>query len=90
MSAHGGTKLTTLTAVAPGVTSNMIWHNANAEVYSLLARPVVAPGLTASAEITTMSFVVHGNPQQRELHYAVKNTGTTTANIEVWAFWWDA
>jgi P pilus assembly chaperone PapD len=90
MAASGGQKLTTLTGVAPGVTQNMIWNNANAEVYSLHAWPVVPVGVSASAEITKTSFVVHGNPQERELHYSVKNTGTTTANIEVWVFWWDA
>jgi hypothetical protein len=90
MATSGGQKLTILSQVAPGATKNRKWNNANAEVYSLHAWPVVAPGISASAEITKTSFVVHGNPSERELHYAVKNTGTTSIDIAVWAFWWNA
>lgn len=90
MAASGGLKLTTLTNVAPGATVGLIWNNANAEVYSLQAWPVVAAGVSASAEITKMRFVVHGNPSERELHYSVKNTGATQCDIAVWATWWDA
>ena len=88
--ATGGMKLTTIANVAPGATIAKSWNNANAEVYSLHAWPVVGPGVIASAEITKTTFVVHGNPQERELHYAVKNTGTTQVDIDVWAFWWNA
>ena len=66
------------------------WNNANAEVYSLHVWPKVAAGVDASAEITRTSFVVHGNPSERELQFWVKNTGTTQADIDVWAFWWNA
>jgi hypothetical protein len=90
MATSGGLKLTTLTQVAAGSTVNLVWNNANAEVYSLHAWPVVAAGVDSSAEITKVKFVVHGNPSERELHYSVKNTGTTKANIDVWAFWWNA
>jgi hypothetical protein len=90
MPASGGQKLTTLTQVAPGATVSSKWNNANAEVYSLHVWPVVTPGANASAEITKISYVVHGNPSERELHYSVKNTGTTQADIAVWAFWWNA
>ena len=62
MATSGGLKLTTLTDVAPGATVGRVWNNANAEVYSLQARPVVAAGVTASAEITKTSFVVTGLP----------------------------
>ncbi|MEA2900309.1 MAG: hypothetical protein QOH36_196 [Actinomycetota bacterium] len=65
-----------------------VWNNANAEVYSLQAWPEVAPGVNASAEITKTSYVVHGYPSERELHYWVKNTGTTQVDIAVWVFWW--
>jgi hypothetical protein len=51
---------------------------------------VVAAGVDSSAEITKVSFVVHGNPSERELHYWVKNTGATQIDIDVWAFWWNA
>lgn len=67
-----------------------VWNNANAEVYSLQAWPEVAPGVNASAEITKTSYVVHGYPSERELHYWVKNTGTTQVDIAVWVFWSDA
>ena len=90
MPSSGGLKLTTLSAVAPAATRSMIWNNANAEVYSLQAWPVVAAGVNASAEITKVSYIVHNNPQERELHYTVKNTGATTVDIAVWAFWWNA
>jgi hypothetical protein len=90
MAASGGLKLTTLKKVAPGATIFRKWNNANAEVYSLHAWPVVAAGVDSSAEITRTSFVVHGNPQERELHYWVKNTGATQIDIDVWAFWWNA
>jgi hypothetical protein len=90
MAASGGLKLGTLTQVAPGATVFRIWNNANAEVYSLHAWPVVAAGVDSSAEITKISFVVHGNPSERELHYWVKNTGATQIDIDVWAFWWNA
>jgi CubicO group peptidase (beta-lactamase class C family) len=33
--------------------------------------------------------VAHGSPSERELHFSVKNTGTTTIDIDVWAFWWN-
>lgn len=90
MATSGGLKLETLTQVAPGATVGRKWNNANAEVYSLHAWPVVPAGVDSSAEITRISFVVHGNPSERELHYWVKNTGTTQVDIDVWAFWWSA
>ncbi len=90
MATSGGQKLTTLTGLAPGATVHRHWNNATAEVYSLQAWPVVAAGVAASAEITKMSFQVHGNPSERELHYWVKNTGSTAADVEIWAFWWNA
>jgi hypothetical protein len=90
MATSGGQKFVRLTDVAPGATVGRKWNNANAEVYSLQAWPVVPAGVSASAEITKTSFVVHGNPSERELHYWVKNTGTSTVDIDVWAFWWNA
>lgn len=90
MATSGGLKLGTLSQVAPGATSGGVWNNANAEVYSLHAWPAVPVGATASAEVTKISFVVHGNPSERELHFWVKNTGTSKADIDVWAFWWNA
>lgn len=89
MATSGGLKLGTLSQVAPGATVKRKWNNANAEVYSLHAWPVVSAGVDASAEITRISFVVHGNPSERELHYWVKNTGQKQADIAVWAFWWN-
>ena len=74
----------------PGRNRRSGLDKANAEVYNLHAWPVVAAGVSASAEITKTSFVVHGNPSERELHYSVKNTGTTAVDIAVWAFWWNA
>lgn len=90
MPSSGGQKLVTLTQIAPGATVNRIWNNANSEVYCLNAWPVVVAGASGSAEITKMSYVVHGTPSERELHYSVKNTGSTTINIDVWAFKWNA
>jgi hypothetical protein len=90
MATSGGQKLTTISQVPAGATVGRTWNNANAEVYSLQVWPVVAPGVDASAEITKTSFVVHGNPSERELHYWVKNTGATQVDIAVWAFWWNA
>jgi hypothetical protein len=90
MATSGGQKLVTLSQVAPGATVGSIWNNANAEVYSLHAWPVVGAGVNASAEITKISFVVHGNPSERELQFWVKNTGATQVDIAVWAFWWNA
>jgi P pilus assembly chaperone PapD len=90
MATSGGQKLTTLSQVGPGATKNQVWNNATAEVYSLHAWPVVASGATGSAEITATRFVVHGNPSERELHYTIKNTGSTPIDIAVWAFWWNA
>lgn len=89
MATSGGGKFGTFTQVAPGATVNSHWNNANAEVYSLQAWPKAAPGVAASAEITKISFVVHGNPSERELHYWVKNTGTSKVDIDIWAFWWN-
>jgi hypothetical protein len=90
MSTSGGQKLGTLPQVAPGATVESVWKNADSEVYSLHAWPAASPGVSASAEITRTSFVVQGNPQKRELHFWVKNTGTTPVDITVWAFWWNA
>lgn len=90
MSSSGGVKLTTLSGVDPGESKSMIWNNATYEVYSLQVWPVVAPGVQASAEVTKVSYVVHGKPQERELHYTVKNTGSTKVDIAVWAFRWNA
>ena len=89
MATSGGQKLGTLTQVAAGATVFGKWNNANAEVYSLHAWPVVAAGISASAEIIRTSFVVHGNPSERELQFWVKNTGTTKVDIAIWAFWWN-
>ena len=85
-----GFKLLTFTNLQPGTTAHGWWNNANSEVYRLNAWPNVAPGVAASAEITKSSFVVHGNPSERELHFWVKNTGTTQVDIAVWGFWWNA
>jgi hypothetical protein len=82
-------KLATLTSVAPGAIVNLVWNNARSEIYRLNAWPVVAPGVTGMAEIANVRSLVHGSPSERELHYSVKNTGTTTINIDVWAFRWD-
>jgi hypothetical protein len=90
MAASGGLKLGTLKQVAPGTTQFGKWNNANAEVYSLQAWPVSPTGIDSSAEIIRTSFVVQGNPSTRELHFWVKNTGTTQVDIDVWAFWWNA
>jgi D-alanyl-D-alanine carboxypeptidase len=89
MATQGATKLKTFTSVAPNATVQSWWNNANAEVYHLNAWPNVAPGVAASAEITKTSSVVHGTPSERELHFEVKNTGTTTIDIDVWALWWN-
>jgi len=86
--AQGATKLLTFEGVAPNATAHGWWNNANAEIYRLNAWPKVAAGVTASAQITKTQMVVHGNPSERELHFYVKNTGTTTIDIDVWAFWW--
>jgi hypothetical protein len=90
MATSGGLKLGTLKQVAPGATISSTWNNANSEVYSLQAWPVVAAGVDASAEVTKMRFVVHGNPSERELQYWVKNTGSSKVDIDVWAFRWNA
>src|SRR6266508_1055097 len=89
MATSGGQKLVTLSQVAPGATVGSKWNNATAEVYSLHAWPVVSAGVDASAEITKTSFVVHGSPSERELHFDVKNTGATTIDIDVWGLGWD-
>ena len=77
-------------SLAPGARVGRKWNNATADVYSLPAWAVVSAGVDASAEITNTSFVVHGNPSERELHLWVKITGTTLVDIAVWAFWWNA
>jgi hypothetical protein len=89
MATSGGLKFGTFTQVAPGATVSGHWNNANAEVYSLQAWPVVPAGVSASAEIIKIGFKVHGNPSERELHYSVKNTGTSKIDIDIWAFWWN-
>ena len=85
----GGTKFITFDNVAAGATAHGWWNNATAEMYRLSAWPEVAAGISASAEITQIRSIVHGNPSERELHFWVKNTGTTTIDIDVWGFWWD-
>lgn len=90
MATSGGVKLATLKGVAPGAMASGKWNNANAEIYSLNAWPVVVPGKKGSAKVTDVTFLQHGNPQERELHFAVKNTGASTIDIEVWATWWNA
>jgi hypothetical protein len=90
MATSGGQKLTTITQLAPGASVGMVWNNANWEVHCLNAWPVVVPGASASAEITKITYVVHGNPSERELHYTVKNTGSTTINVDIWVMWWNA
>ena len=85
----GGTKFITFDNVAAGATAHGWWNNATAEMYRLSAWPKVAAGISASAEITQIRSIVHGNPSERELHFWVKNTGTTTIDIDVWGFWWD-
>jgi tyrosinase len=41
-------------------------------------------------EVTRVAYVVHGNPQERELHCTVKNAGPTSASVDVWALHWTA
>ncbi|MFE9747183.1 serine hydrolase domain-containing protein [Saccharothrix saharensis] len=89
MSPLGATKFLTFTDVQPGATVHGWWNHANREVYRLNAWPNVAPGVTASAEITRIRSTVHGNPAEKELHFWVTNTGTTAIDIDVWALWWD-
>lgn len=89
MATQDAIKLLTFTNVAPQATVSSKWNNANSEVYHLNAWPKVAPGVTASAEITKIRSVAHGNPSERELQFSVKNTGTTTIDIDVWAFRWN-
>jgi CubicO group peptidase (beta-lactamase class C family) len=89
MAETGATKLITFTGVAPGATASGWWNNASAEVYRLNAWPKVSPGVSASAEITKVSSVVHGSPYEREVHFSVKNTGSTTIDIDVWALTWN-
>jgi D-alanyl-D-alanine carboxypeptidase len=84
-----GFKILTFTNIQPGATAHGWWNNANSEAYRLNAWPKVAPGVTASAEITKISGVVHGSPSERELHFDVQNTGATTIDIDVWALGWD-
>jgi CubicO group peptidase (beta-lactamase class C family) len=89
MANEGGFKVLTLTNIAPGATAHGWWNNANSEVYRLNAWPKVAPGVTASAEITDITAKVHGSPSERELHFSVKNTGATVIDVDVWAFHWN-
>jgi hypothetical protein len=89
METQGAMKLLSFTNVAPGATVHGWWNNASAEVFHLNAWPKVAPGVTASAEITQVRSVVHDSPSERELHFFVKNTGTTASDIDVWAFRWN-
>ena len=84
-----GFKILTFTNIQPGATAHGWWNNANSEVYRLNAWPKVAPGVAASAEITKISGLVHGNPSERELHFDVKNTGATTIDVDVWGLAWD-
>jgi CubicO group peptidase (beta-lactamase class C family) len=89
MTTEGGFKVLTLTNVQPGATAHGWWNNANSEVYRLNAWPKVSPGVSASAEITKVQSIVHGNPSERELHFYVKNTGASAVDIDVWGFRWD-
>ena len=84
-----GFKVCTLTNIQPGATAHSNWNNANSEVYRLNAWPKVAPGVAASAEITRISSLVHGTPSERELQFDVKNTGSTTIDVDVWGLRWD-
>lgn len=90
MATSGGVKITTLKKIAPGASKAAHWNNANAESYSLNAWPQVSAGVTGSAEITKVAYKVHGSPSERELHFTVKNTGKTTIDVDVWAFWFNA
>lgn len=87
--AEGVTKLRTFSAVGPGATVHGWWNNANSEVYHLNAWPKVAAGVIASAELTRVFSVRHGSTSEKEVHFYVKNTGATSVDIEVWAYWWD-
>ena len=89
MATETGFKVLTFTNVLPGATVHGWWNNANSEVYRLNAWPKVSPGVTASAEITKIQSIVHGNPSERELHFYVKNTGAGAIDIDVWGFRWD-
>lgn len=82
-------KLTTFDAVGPGETRHGKWNNAWSEIYHLNAWPRVADGGSASVEIADVTSLVHDNPSERELHFYVKNVGETTADIDVWAAYWN-
>ena len=84
-----GFKVGTLANIQPGATAHSKWNNANSEVYRLNAWPKVAPGVAASAEITRVHSIVHGTPSERELHFDVKNTGSTAIDVDVWGLRWD-
>lgn len=89
MASSGGRKFGRISGLAPGKSASRHWNNATAEVYALHVWPVVPTGQRASGEITKVKYVVHGSPPERELHYTVKNTGTSTADFDVWALWWN-
>jgi hypothetical protein len=89
MSTSGGHKIQTLNQMAPGATVTSAWRVA-AEVTCLNAWPVVVAGATGSAEITKITYLKKGNPSERFIEYTVKNTGTTTINVNVWEFWWNS
>ncbi len=86
--AEGATKLITFTKVQPGATAGAAWNNAFGDVYHLNAWPKVAPGVTGSAELVQVKTVIKADPVEKELHFTVKNTGSTVIDIDVWAFWW--
>ena len=90
MSSSGILRMTTLTQVQPNQVVHRWWNNANAETYILNAWPVTAPDGVAAVQIVKQEFRRIAGTGERELHFWVKNTGTITTDIEVWAHWRNA
>jgi hypothetical protein len=84
MASVWATKMASGFQFKPGDTAFWLWNNAPGDtVYSFSVQPYVLSGSNGSAQVTGVNYYIHGNPQEREVHISIKNTGSTTINYDL-------
>jgi hypothetical protein len=82
-----------ITSISPGVTLHWWWNNAPSErvwTFSVDAMvplsPPPIPGASARMQVTSVEYRENykgGSSLEKEVHFWMKNTGTSTANFAV-------
>jgi hypothetical protein len=84
MATVSATKMVSGFQFKPGAKAHWAWYNAHSDtVYSFSVQPYVLTGSDGKAEVTKVNYYIQGNPQARQVHIEVTNTGSTTINYDL-------